>query len=111
MQRWIRVSFLLLGLAGSAAAAPKGALGVPLPNGASRLGPNLFRSPLGYAPTIRWIERQLAQKGKRIEFRQIIDLPEVVAVHAEAPGTRTKWSGINVSRYSGSVKIFVIKRR
>ena len=101
------------GLVTVADAAPKSgsALGVPVPGGAKRLGPNLFRSPLGYPATIRWIERRLSSKGKAVRFRSVIDLPEVVASHAEAPGPKTKWSGVNVSRYGGSVKVFIIERR
>ncbi len=113
MRRWVLVLLLVPGLVGVASAASKkgGALGVPIPGGASVLGPNLFRSPLGYSATIKWIERRLRSKGKAVRFRSVIDLPEVVASHADAPGPDTKWSGVNVSRYGGSVRVFIIERR
>ncbi len=111
MRHLLRATILVLGLVGAAPAAPKGTLGVPLPKGASQLGPSLYRSPLGFSGTVQWIERQLGKKGLRVKFSPLVDLPEVVASHAESPNASTRWSGINVSRYGGSVKVFIIERR
>lgn len=112
MRRRVLVLLLVLGLVAVTNAAPRERKAlVPLPGGAERLGPNLYRSPLGYSATIQWIERRLSSKGKAVSFRSVIDLPEVVASHAEAPGSTSKWSGVNVSRYDGSVKVFIIERR
>lgn len=93
----------------SAMAAPK-MLGVPTPPGAKPAEANRVESPLDYRATIRWMERRLSNRKASVSFETIVDLPEVVAAHAVAPSAKTKWSGINVSRYGGKVWIFVIAR-
>ncbi len=112
MRHWVLVLFLVPGLVAVADAKPRKRKPlVPLPGGVKRLGPNLYRSPLSYTATIQWIERRASSRGKAVRFRSVIDLPEVVASHAEASGPKSKWSGVNVSRYGGSVKVFIIERR
>ena len=102
---------VLLGLTLTPSAVAAEALGVPLPPGAEKLDRTLFRSPSGYRATVRYLERALAHRGVRVRFETAVDLPEVVAAHADAPHARTAWVGINVAEYGGSVKIFVIERR
>ncbi|MCA9538529.1 MAG: hypothetical protein KC620_06545, partial [Myxococcales bacterium] len=63
-----------------------------------------------YEATLRWMERNLASSGARVRFETVIDLPEVIAAHVEAPNRKTRWTGINVSQYGGAVWIFVIAR-
>lgn len=100
---------LTLALAGVARA--KDTLGVPLPAGAEQLDRTRFRSPSGYRATVRWLERALARRGLKVRFEPAVDLPEVIAAHAASPDPATRWSGVNVSEYGGSVKIFIIERR
>jgi hypothetical protein len=57
------------------------------------------------------MEKALSRKGQAVKFRKIIDLPDVVAAHAEAPTSRSKWSGINVAKYRGTVQIFIIRKQ
>jgi hypothetical protein len=94
----------------SGAAHARDALGVPLPYSAKELGENRFKSSLDVPSTVKWLKRQLRKKGVRVRFRKTIDLPDVVSYHAESPRSRTRWSGINVSEYGGSVVIYVIER-
>ena len=65
---------------------------------------------MGEMATIRWMERQLTQRGLKGRFKTIVDLPEAVAAHFASSTTRTDWSGVNVARYGGQVWIFVIAR-
>lgn len=87
------------------------ALGLPLPPGASPLGSNRFRSPLGFEATVEWFERHFKKVGTKVRFEPLIDLPDVAAAHAAAPGTSSRWSGLNVSDYGGAVVVFVMERR
>ena len=84
------------------------ASGVPLPKGVQEVGERRFASPLSYTKTIRWFERALAKRKRRVKFATIIDLPSVVASHAASPHPGDAWQGINVSRYDGGVWIFII---
>ncbi len=100
---------LIVFFAASAMAAPK-ILGVPTPPGARPAETHRVESSLDYLATIRWLERRLSSRKVSVKFETIVDLPEVVAAHAASPSTKTKWSGVNVSRYGGKVWIFVIAR-
>lgn len=104
------LSFLLLMVfAGSATA--KQHLGVPLPPGARKLSENRFKAPRGFWETVRWMESQLRKKkGIKVKFDKSLDLPDVVSAHSKSPSAGTRWSGINISEYGGSVKIFIIER-
>ncbi len=84
---------------------------VPLPGGAVELTENLYRSPLGYDATLKWLIRRMAKQGIRLRFERAVDLPDVVAAHAKSPSSRTRWQGLNVSHYAGSTKIFIILRQ
>jgi len=94
----------------SSTAVAREALGVPLPKGSTAQGENRYQSPKDYASTIKSIERALARRGYTVRFEPVIDLPEVIAAHAESPSGKTAWGGINVSRYAGKTWIFVIRR-
>ena len=83
---------------------------MPIPDSAVEIGLNRYRSPVGYSATIRWIERTSRKKGKRVRFETIVDLPEVVASHAASTSEKTRWRGVNVSEFGGTVQIFVFAR-
>lgn len=108
-RRVLWLSCLSILFATGALAAPK-VLGVPTPPGAKAVETHRVVSSLDYLATIRWLERRLSSRKVSVRFETIVDLPEVVAAHAAAPSRKTKWSGINVSRYGGKVWIFVIAR-
>ena len=91
-------------------ASAKSHLGVPLPPGAKQVSENRFKSTKGFWETIKWMENQFRKRGLRVRFVKTMDLPDVVSSHAGSPKPSTSWVGINVSRYGGSTKIFVIKR-
>lgn len=101
--------FGLLSAAPSDASA-RSVLGVPLPKGAQREGEHRFRVRQDYASTVQFLERRLSRKGAKVKFTRVIDLPDVIAAHAESPSAKTAWSGVNISRYGGHTWIFVIKR-
>lgn len=101
---------LVLSLLLPSTAVARDALGVPLPKGVTAQGENRYQSPSDYPSTLKALERNLARKGLKVRFEPVIDLPEVIAAHAEAPSGKTAWSGINVSRYGGKTWIFVIRR-
>lgn len=91
-------------------ASARSTLGVPLPKGAKAEGEHRYRCRQDFASTVQFLERRLSKPGARVEFERMIDLPDVIAAHATSPSAKTRWSGINVSRYGGHTWIFVIKR-
>lgn len=82
----------------------------PLPSGAVKVSDHRYRSPLTYRATLQWYEKNAGAGGKRLNFETLIDLPDVVAAHAESIRADTTWSGLNVSEFEGNVWIFIIAR-
>ena len=85
--------------------------GVRLPSRCKQLEANQCRSPFPFSATIRWLEKSLRKRGHKVQFRRIVDLPDVIVAHAETQKSQSLWVGINVAQYDGSVKIFIIPRQ
>ena len=83
---------------------------LPLPPGATEVEAGRYRSPLSYRATLQWFEKHLSSGSSPLTFETLVDLPDVVAAHAESPRAGTPWSGLNVSEFDGNVWIFVIAR-
>lgn len=101
---------IALALASTTVAQARTAFGVPIPAKARAEGEGRFQSPWDHQATVRWLERKLSRGKDRVRFVRVLDLPEVIASHADSPSHETAWSGVNVSRYGGSTWIFVIRR-
>lgn len=82
----------------------------PLPAGAKEVTVLRYRSPLSYRATLQWYEKNAGAGGKRLTFETLVDLPDVVAAHAESIRADTPWSGLNISEFEGNVWIFIIAR-
>lgn len=82
----------------------------PLPSGATEVSARRYRSPLTYRATLQWYEKNAGAGGKRLNFETLIDLPDVVAAHAESIRADSAWAGLNVSEFEGNVWIFIIAR-
>lgn len=92
------------------AVAAETVLGVPLPAFATKVAPFRFRSSQGARATAKALEKGLRGRGLQLEFRVLIDLPDVFALHATSSAPNAAFRGINVSEYGGSVWIFIISK-
>jgi len=81
-------------------------LGVRLPKGSKSIAQHRFESPLSFERTLRFMKKKL----RGVRFKVVVDLPDVVVAHADAPHKKYRWKGINISFYGGSTKIFFISR-
>lgn len=79
-----------------------------LPPGVKPLPDGQLRSPYSYGATLKWLRKHNRRGKRKLRFVQLIDLPDVIASHAQAPAGAAGWSGINVSEYQGKTRIFVL---
>ena len=92
------------------AVAAETVLGAPMPAFATKVAPFRFRSSQGARATAKALEKGLRGRGLPVEFRVLIDLPDVFALHATSSAPNAAFRGINVSEYGGSVWIFIIPK-
>jgi hypothetical protein len=100
---------VLLAAPGFALAAEKAA-GAILPDGATKIGENRFRTGRSYEETLKFF-RQLYGPA-RYARRRIADQPGIKAVHIDNPEAKPgQWEGLNVYELKGETRIFVLVRR
>ncbi len=99
---------VFLWLPGLALAAEK-AGGAILPDDATRIGENRYRSPRGWEETLKFYR---GVYGPRYTRRPIADTPSVKAVHIDNPDAKPgQWEGLNVYELKNETRIFVLLKK
>jgi len=99
--------------AGSAGAADK-TYGAPLIDKGMRLEEadsrgSRFVSTRNYNETVKFYKK-LWRGYDLIEFRKIVNLPSVRAVHVMNSNPKSEWEGMNIYEHKGETKVFIIPR-
>ena len=94
---------LLLGILAIAhqdvAASPRPVSESDMPPGSVALDDACVRVPMPFKKTKKWLIKHFGERGAKVEFKTMIDLPGVYAQHAVIADKNTRGNSLNVSRY------------
>jgi hypothetical protein len=98
----------------AAAATDAKAFGAPLIEKSARLEePNSkgarFLVPRSFNDTVKFYKK-LWRGNESIEFRKIVNLPSIRAVHVMNRSPKSEWEGMNIYEHKGETRIFIIPR-
>ncbi|MBI5527687.1 MAG: hypothetical protein HY897_15250 [Deltaproteobacteria bacterium] len=110
-------ALLAAGMAVSAQAAPAAdtkSFGAPLIEKSAKLDePDpkgaRFLVPRNFNETVKFYKK-LWRGNENIEFRKIVNLPSIRAVHVMNRSPKSEWEGMNIYEHKGETRIFILPR-
>ena len=67
-----------------------------------------YNSSKSYDKTIKFYRRWVNNNAITAQWRPIINLPRIKAIHIKNTQQNSKWQGINIYELQGKVRIFII---